>query len=64
MAKEFDLKVSDIENLEKKLNGELPINRVELLYLVNSWGRTSNFNINENIQILECEAKECYTHLL
>ena len=26
-----------INNLKEKLNGEIPINRLELLYLVNSW---------------------------
>ena len=45
----------EIQNLQEKLNGELPINRLELLYLVNSWGRTSSFYINENIQILESQ---------
>ena len=30
--------VGTIDNLQEKLNGELPINRLELLYLVNSWG--------------------------
>ena len=36
-----------IDNLEKKLNGELPINRLELLYLINSWGRDNDFYTNE-----------------
>ena len=31
--------VGTIENLEAKLNGEIPITREELLVLVNSWGR-------------------------
>ena len=52
--------VGTIDNIQEKLNGELPIDRLELLYLINSWGRTSSFYINENIQILECKAKECY----
>ena len=52
--------VGEIDNLQEKLNGEFPVDRLELLYLINSWGRTSSFYINENIQILECEAKECY----
>ncbi len=56
----YDKIVGTIDNLQEKLNGELPINGLELLYLVNSWGRTSNFNINENIQILECEATQSY----
>ena len=49
-----------IENLEKKLNGELPINGLELLYLVNSWGRNQEFSTNENIIIPKCEATQCY----
>ena len=52
--------IGEIDNLEEKLNGELSINRLELLYLVNSWGRTNSFNTNENIRIPKCEAKECY----
>ncbi len=49
-----------IDNLQEKLNGELIINRVELLYLINSWGRTDWFFTIENIKINQCEAKECY----
>lgn len=56
--------IGGIDNLEKKLNGELPIDRLELLYLVNSWGRSQEFYTSENIKIFECGAKECYTHLL
>ena len=52
--------VGEIYFLEEKLEGKIPIDRLELLYLINSWGRTSSFYINENIQILECKAKECY----
>ena len=35
--------IGGIDNLEKKLNGELPINRLELIKLIDSWGRTSFF---------------------
>ena len=52
--------VGKIDNLQEKLNGELIINRVELLYLINSWGRTDWFFTIENIKINQCEAKECY----
>ncbi len=55
--------VGTIEDLEAKLNGELPINRLELLYLVNSWGRTDFFYteyLEENLRIEECKAKKCY----
>ncbi len=31
------------DNLQEKLNGELPINRLELIKLIGSWGRTSFF---------------------
>ena len=48
------------DNLQEKLNGELPINRLELLYLINSWGRDNDFYTVENIIIPKCEAKECY----
>ena len=54
----------NIENLEKKLNGELPVTREELLVLVSSWGRRLGFytkdSQNKDIYIKECEAKECY----
>lgn len=36
--------VGTIDNLEEKLNGELPTNRLELIYLVNSWGRVFEFD--------------------
>ncbi len=52
--------VGTIDNLQEKLNGELPINRLELLYLVNSWGRDYDFYTNENIIIPKCEATQCY----
>ncbi len=52
--------VGRIDNLQEKLNGELPINRLELLYLVNSWGRNQELDTNENIKIHECKSKECY----
>ncbi len=48
------------DNLQEKLNGELAINRLELLYLVNSWGRNEDFYTNENIIIPKCEATQCY----
>ena len=69
--------VGTIDNLQEKLIGEIPIDRLELFYLVNSWGRTKSFYIfdtNQDIDIDDCEAtqseqtrfvrKECYTHLL
>ncbi len=55
--------VGTIDNLEDKLEGKLPIDRLELLVLVNSWGRTKSFyifDLNQDIDIEECEAKECY----
>lgn len=44
--------VGTIDNLQEKLNGKLPVDRLELLYLVNSWGRTESFyifDINQDI---------------
>ena len=38
--------IGNIYNLEKKLNGEIPVTRLELLVLVSSWGRTSIFYTN------------------
>ena len=58
--------VGTIDSLEEKLNGELPINRLELLYLVNSWGRNISGSIrikdNENneVNFSISEPKECY----
>ena len=48
------------DNLQEKLNGKLPVDRVELLYLINSWGRISSFDTNDNIKITKCKSKECY----
>lgn len=64
--KDFDLEAKDIIDLDKKLNGELPITRKELLALVNSWGREHPFNvyvlkedgINRYYDIKKCESKE------
>ena len=52
--------VGIIDSLEEKLNGELPINRLELIKLIDSWGRDKEFYTNENIKISECESKERY----
>ena len=65
--------IGTIDNLEAKLNGELSVDRLELLYLVNSWGRTESFyifDINQDIYIKAYEStqseqallvrKECY----
>ena len=52
-----DTIVGKIDNLQEKLNGELPINRLELIHLVNSWGREKKFKTNENIKIYKCEAE-------
>ena len=37
--------VGTIDNLQEKLDGKLPVDRLELLYLVNSWGRNKNIYI-------------------
>ena len=55
--------IGKIVKLDEKLEGKLPITREELLYLINSWGRTKSFyifDLNQDIDIEECEAKECY----
>ena len=56
--------IGRIYNLEKKLNGQIPITREELFYLVNSWGRNSAFLINgnqkEKITIKKCASDKCY----
>ena len=55
--------IGTIDNLEAKLNGELPVDRLELLYLVNSWGRIDFFYtqyLDEDVIIEQCKAKECY----
>ena len=56
--------IGNIDNLEEKLEGKLPINQLELIYLVNSWGRNATVSIydsNDNkIKIDESKPKECY----
>ncbi len=55
--------VGEIYFLEEKLEGKIPIDRLELLYLINSWGRTESFytfDINQDIYIKAYESKECY----
>ncbi len=56
--------VGTIDNLEDKLNGEIPVTREELLLLVDSWGRSTGFytkdSQNKDMYIEECKAKECY----
>ncbi len=68
--------IGRIYNLEKKLNGQIPITREELFYLVNSWGRNNsgsipikdnennevNFSISEPTQSEQTRfvRKECY----
>ena len=55
--------IGTIDNLEDKLNGKLPVDRLELIYLVNSWGRvsTNDYEINGNkIEIKKYDPKECY----
>ncbi len=55
--------VGTIDKLEEKLSGEIPVTRLELIHLVNSWGRTDYFYtkyLNELVKIEECEVKECY----
>ncbi len=39
--------VGEIDYLKEKLDGKLPIDRLELLYLVNSWGRHYKFGVND-----------------
>ena len=53
--------VGKIDNLQDKLEGKLPIDRLELLVLVNSWGRIENFTTYNNdmeINIEKCEATQ------
>ena len=53
--------VGAINKLEDKLNGKLPIDRLELLYLVNSWGRIDFFYteyLDEVVKIEECKATQ------
>ncbi len=55
--------IGTIDNLEAKLNGELSVDRLELLYLVNSWGRIDFFYtqyLDEVVKIEKCKAEECY----
>ncbi len=52
--------IGTIDKLEDKLDGKLPVNRLELIYLVNSWGRLYSFNTNNEIEIKKHEPKECY----
>ena len=56
--------VGTINKLKDKLEGKFPIDREELLFLVNSWGRTNSFctiDSNDfNVIIKEYEKKECY----
>ena len=35
--------VGTIDDLEDKLEGKLPVDRLELLVLVDSWGRSTGF---------------------
>ena len=37
--------VGRIYNLENKLNGKLPVNKLELIKLINSWGRNNSGSI-------------------
>lgn len=39
----FYLNFKNIDNLENKLSGQLPINRDELIALINTHGRTSSY---------------------
>ena len=56
--------IGTIDDLEEKLEGKLPIDRLELIELVSSWGRTNSFctidSNNFDIIIKECEKKDCY----
>ena len=56
--------IGKIDDLEDKLEGKLPVDRLELIELINSWGRynsfqTSALNYNQ-IEIKVCEPLECY----
>ena len=56
--------VGTIDNLQDKIDGKIPIDRLELIYLVNSWGRELSFIINyldnKEIKINECKPENCY----
>ena len=58
--------VGRIYNLENKLNGKLSVNKLELIKLINSWGRNNSGGIlikdNENneVNFSISEPKECY----
>lgn len=49
-----------IIDIEKKLNGTIPVTREELFKLVNSWGRKDSFSTNDNINIKKSKQLECY----
>ncbi len=56
--------VGTIDNLQEKLEGKLPIDRLELIELVSSWGRmdlflTTGIN-NETLVIEDCPPNQCY----
>ena len=52
--------VGEIDNIQEKLSGKIPITMEELLVLVNSWGRLYSLNTNNEIEIKKHEPKECY----
>ncbi len=55
--------IGEISFLEEKLVGKLPVDRLELLYLINSWGRIDFFYtqyLDEGVKIENCRSKECY----
>ena len=55
--------IGTIDNLEEKLEGKLPVDRLELFYLINSWGRTSFFYteyLNKDVKIEKCEPNYYY----
>ena len=41
----FVLEIKDIENLEDKLSGKIPVTREELIALINTHGRKNGFNL-------------------
>lgn len=49
-----------MEDLNKKLAGEIKVTRLELIYLISSWGRSEDFTTDDGIYIEKCEPKECY----